>query len=207
MKSNQRRSQILNAAKIVFARKGFHATNVSNIVQEAGIARGTFYLYFTGKRAVFEALLDEFFPMLVSKVTAVSQDQGIKEIWAQLRRNTKGILKVFLDNPELAQLVLNEAVGLDKGFDDKLMEFYHKLIVYIKESLEVGMEMDLVRPNINPFVMATAILGAIKEIIYDFMHIDFEGVDLEVLVDNILSFTLQGVFRSRIIANICKENY
>lgn len=207
MKSNRRRIQILTAARIVFARKGFHATNVSSIVQEAGIARGTFYLYFTGKRAVFEALLDEFFPMLVSKVTAVSQDQGIEEIWAQLRQNTKGIFKVFLDNPELAQLVLNEAVGLDKGFDDKLMEFYHKLIVYIKESLEVGMEMDLVRPNINPFVMATAILGAIKEIIYDFMHIDFEGVDLDMLVDNILSFTLQGVFRSRIIANICKENY
>lgn len=205
MNSEQRKKQILKAARTVFARKGFHSANVSDVVQEAGIARGTFYLYFTGKRAVFEALLDEFFPILVSKVTAISQDQGITEVWEQLRHNTKGILKVFLDNPELAQLVLNEAVGLDKGFDDKLMDFYRKLIVYIKESLETGIEMGLVRPNINPFVMATAILGAIKELVYDFMHMDFEGVDLDVLTDNLLSFTLQGIFRSRIIANVCEE--
>ncbi len=200
MKSEQRRNQILEAAERVFARKGFHAANVSDIVQEAGIARGTFYLYFVSKRAVFEALLDKFFPLLVSKVKAVSQDQGVEEIWEQLRQNTKGILKVFLDNPELAQLVLNEAVGLDKGFDEKLMDFYHKLIIYTKESLEVGMEMGLVRPDINPFVIATAIIGAVKELVYDFMHLDFKEVDLDTLVDNLLSFTLQGVFDHRIIS-------
>ena len=201
MRSKQRRIQILKAAEKVFARKGFHAANVADIVQEAGIARGTFYLYFESKRAVFEALLDKFFPMLVSKVKAVSQDQGIQEIWMQLRQNTKGILKVFLDNPELSQLVLNEAVGLDKGFDEKLMDFYHKLIIYTKESLEVGMEMGLIRPDINPFIIATAIIGAVKELVYDFMHMDFE-VDLDTLVDNLLSFTLQGVFNRKIISSL-----
>jgi len=205
MNSEQRKKQILNAARTVFARNGFHAANVSSIVQEAGIARGTFYLYFTGKRAVFEALLDDFFPILVSKVSAVSQDQGIKEVWNQLRNNTKGILSVFFDNPELSQLVLNEAVGLDKGFDNKLMDFYQKLIIYTKESLEVGIEIGLVRPNINPMVIATAIIGAIKEVVYDFMHMDFEGIDLDTLTGNILSFTLQGVFRSKIIADVCEE--
>ena len=205
MKSKARQDQILDAAKRVFARKGFHAANVSDIVKEAGIARGTFYLYFTSKRGVFEALLDAFFPMLVAKVHAVEPDQPLQEIWSQLRENTEGILKVFLDNPEFAQLVLNEAVGLDKGFDDKLMDFYHKLIIYIKESLEVGMDMGLVRRDINPFVVATVILGGIKEVVYDFMHLDFQGVDLDTLVDNVLSVTIQGVFDQKVLSAMYEE--
>ena len=205
MKNKARYNQILNAAKRVFARKGFHAANVSDIVKEAGIARGTFYLYFTSKRGVFEALLDAFFPMLVEKVKAVEPDQPVQKIWAQLRENTKGILKVFLDNPEFSQLVLNEAVGLDKGFDDKLMDFYHKLIIYIKESLEVGMDMGLVRRDINPLVVATVILGGIKEVVYDFMHLDFQGVNLDNLVDNLLSVILQGVFDHQVLSELCEE--
>jgi AcrR family transcriptional regulator len=202
MKSEARRIQILDAAKRVFASKGFHAANVSDIVKEAGIARGTFYLYFTSKRGVFEALLDEFFPMLVVQVKPVSPAQPLPQIWQQLRQNTEGILKVFLDNPEMAQLVLNEAVGLDKGFDEKLMDFYHKLIIYTKESLETGMEMGLVRKDLNPFIVAAMILGEIKEIVYDFMHLDFEGVDLDTLVDNVLTFTLQGVVNPVVHASL-----
>ncbi len=194
MKGEDRRAQLLNAAKKVFARKGYHSTNISDIVKEAGVARGTFYLYFSGKRAVFEALLDEFFPMLVAQVKVVDPTQPIEAIWAQIKENARGILKVFLDNPELTQLVLNEAVGLDKGFDQKLMDFYHKLIVYIKESLEIGMDMGLVRRDINPWIVSAAILGSVKETVYDFLHLDFEGVTFDALVENLVNFNLVGVF-------------
>lgn len=50
------RQAILDAARIVFARIGFEATTVRDIVRETDLAAGTFYNYFKSKEDVFEAI-------------------------------------------------------------------------------------------------------------------------------------------------------
>ncbi|MEM9490681.1 MAG: helix-turn-helix domain-containing protein, partial [Myxococcota bacterium] len=55
----QRRRQILSVAKRVFAENGYHSASISQIIARANIARGTFYLYFSSKQAVFDSILDE----------------------------------------------------------------------------------------------------------------------------------------------------
>lgn len=54
-----RRRQLLGAAKHLFLAKGFAQTSVSAIVREAGVAQGTFYLYFKSKQAVLPYLRAE----------------------------------------------------------------------------------------------------------------------------------------------------
>ena len=57
-----RQEQILAAARKVFREKGYDGTTIADIVKEAGVAQGTFYLYFSSKRDAFLALsqqLDE----------------------------------------------------------------------------------------------------------------------------------------------------
>jgi AcrR family transcriptional regulator len=56
---DRRRAQILKAATGVFAAKGFHQTRISDVIAAAGIARGTFYLYFDSKGELFLGLLRE----------------------------------------------------------------------------------------------------------------------------------------------------
>lgn len=58
-KTQVRRAELLKAAREVFAEKGFEATTVSEIVSRAGVAQGTFYLYFPSKISVAKALADE----------------------------------------------------------------------------------------------------------------------------------------------------
>jgi AcrR family transcriptional regulator len=55
--SEQRRSAILHAARTVFARKGYENTVVEDIAGEAGIGKGTLYLYFPSKEQVYLAAL------------------------------------------------------------------------------------------------------------------------------------------------------
>jgi len=43
---NERRQQILSVAREAFAKRGYHQTTIDDIVALAGVARGTFYLYF-----------------------------------------------------------------------------------------------------------------------------------------------------------------
>src|SRR3954451_8210501 len=53
-----RKSQILEAAILCFARKGFHLTSMHDISAEAGISVGLIYRYFQNKEAVISAMAD-----------------------------------------------------------------------------------------------------------------------------------------------------
>ena len=55
----QRRMQILGAAKVVFTAKGYEAATFTDILEETGMSRGWIYLYFQTKEEIFEALLDQ----------------------------------------------------------------------------------------------------------------------------------------------------
>ena len=57
----KRREEVIQVAAEVFARKGYRAANVTDIVQRAGIGRGTFYLYFDSKQDVFLELIERYF--------------------------------------------------------------------------------------------------------------------------------------------------
>ena len=52
-----RQEQLLRAASAVITRQGYDKTTIADIAAEAGVSRGTVYLYFTGKEELFEALL------------------------------------------------------------------------------------------------------------------------------------------------------
>jgi len=55
----QRRRQILDAAKRVFIRKGYEPATMKDFVEEAEMSRGWIYLYFQTKEEIFEALMQE----------------------------------------------------------------------------------------------------------------------------------------------------
>ena len=51
-----RRTRILDAAEICFARAGFHRTTMQDICREAGVSAGALYLYFNSKEALIEGI-------------------------------------------------------------------------------------------------------------------------------------------------------
>jgi AcrR family transcriptional regulator len=57
--SEFRRTSIIDAARSVFARKGFAGSIIDEIANEAGIAKGTVYLYFRSKKQIYRAVLDQ----------------------------------------------------------------------------------------------------------------------------------------------------
>jgi TetR/AcrR family transcriptional regulator, repressor for uid operon len=55
-----RRSQIIAAGLACFARSGYHATTMADVAAQAGVSKGTPYLYFASKEALFLALHEEW---------------------------------------------------------------------------------------------------------------------------------------------------
>ncbi len=52
------RRNLLAAAEVEFGEKGFHNASISSITQRAGVAQGTFYLYYRSKEEIFRALVE-----------------------------------------------------------------------------------------------------------------------------------------------------
>lgn len=71
------RQAILEAARVVFARIGYEAANIRDIIRETNLASGTFYNYFKSKEEVFEAIASdsvERFRPLLQKVREEAKD-------------------------------------------------------------------------------------------------------------------------------------
>lgn len=164
LSKEERKRQLLNAALECFGTNGYHQTQISDIIKQADVARGTFYLYFESKREIFKALMEELFEKVTSQIQALPRD-AIEKIPTQLLGNISRVTNLLFEAPLLTRLLFNEAVGLDEEQDFQLRNFYSQILDYIHRGLKQGQEMGFVREG-KVSVMALCLLGSLKEIFY-----------------------------------------
>ena len=70
-----RRAQLLRAARKVFRAKGYDGASVSEIVREAGVAQGTFYLYFPSKKDAAMSLVDGLMETMAQAVATAMESR------------------------------------------------------------------------------------------------------------------------------------
>lgn len=98
-----RRAALLLAARRVFREKGYDRAAIAEIVREAGVAQGTFYLYFQSKRDVFFALADWLNELMASHVGAeVSFEDDVE---TRLRGIVAACFAAARENDDLVRLV------------------------------------------------------------------------------------------------------
>jgi AcrR family transcriptional regulator len=191
-----RREQILIHAANLFGSRGYHAVSISDIIQAAGIARGTFYLYFDNKHAIFEELLDRLVVRIKSCIKKVDLSAGAPSVEAQLVFNLASVLELLIKDRALLSILLEGAVGLDKGFARKLAEFYDQITDTIAGSLTLGQAMGLIR-LCDTRIAALAAVGGLKEVLHDALRKDEEIENLEVVASAVLDIYMSGVLLSK----------
>ena len=104
-----RRAQLLKAARKVFRAKGYDGASVSEIVREAGVAQGTFYLYFPSKRDAAVSLRDGLMETMAQSVaTAVESRTSFED---RLETLISVTFRVARQNADLFRLVF---IGADE---------------------------------------------------------------------------------------------
>lgn len=147
----ERREQLIQAAAICFARKGYHRTTVRDIAREAGLADGTLYLYFHGKKDLLLSFLEKVVlaPLLhiLEQGDAQSDDRVIEEFLCSR-------FELAAHNGELIKVIFGEAI-----FDRELAELLTEkvlspgrkaLIAYVRKGVTAGRfrdaDVDIVGP-------------------------------------------------------------
>jgi AcrR family transcriptional regulator len=190
----ERRQQILSHARDVFAKRGYHAAKIDEIVASAGVARGTFYLYFEDKRAIFEEIVDKTFSRLGMAVMRVDTDDPNRGVADQIKENIRRIVGALVEDPATTKILLSDAVGLDPAFDRKLLSFYEEVGKLLESSLADGQERGIVAPG-DPRILAIMTLGAVKEMMYQVVMRGLEYPE-ERIVESLYEFFCSGYLRS-----------
>lgn len=163
-KREETRTRILAVAEEVFATKGYHDTGVADLVDAAGVARGTFYQYFDSKHAIFLELLDALLLRFRGSVKGVDVAAGSETVRDQLIATVTRILETAASHSTLARIVFREAVGLDADVDDRLQDFETGLYTYVRNALTLGRELGWLRDH-DPEVVATLVYGGLRQLI------------------------------------------
>jgi AcrR family transcriptional regulator len=190
-KREERRQQILLCARDAFAEHGYQAVTVDDVVARAKIARGTFYLYFDDKRAVLDALVDDFLAKIGGCIVGIDIAHLADSPREQLRQNVERITRMALSDPAMVKVALRDATGLDPAFDAKIRSFYEALRTLIGESLEEGQQNGIVRAG-DRAVMVSIGLGGLKELVLDAVTGELQRTP-EQLVDELMRFLDQGL--------------
>jgi AcrR family transcriptional regulator len=146
---------------------------------------------------LFEELLEQVVTELTQRVQRLCVGPGQDHPVEQLRANLNRVLDYVLAERELTDILLNHSTGFDRELDAKIQDFYDRIAALIQRSLDLGIEMKLVR-SCDTRAVSYAILGGIKETIA--MLSRSRETDPSALVEQILDFGLRGVARPELLA-------
>ena len=190
-----RKTAILNAALLVFSERGYHATSITHIVTQASVARGTFYQYFDGKKAIFLELLESLIHELKGSIVGVNQSPNAPALHNQLIQTVQRIFNVVHANRSITNILFREAVGLDEDVDQLLKAFYTGLQQYIVTALHVGQSVGSVR-MLHHEVVANCVVGSMRQVAQHYLvdHPD-SPFDPLLVAEEIVTLHLHGVMK------------
>lgn len=188
----ERRRQIMNAAKLVFAEAGYHGASIHAIIEKAQIARGTFYLYFESKAAVFDSILDQAMADLRARIHRIEvDDSSAPAPQLQLRDQVMATLDYIVRDRPLATLLLSAGHTPDAEAAERLDQFFAEVRDLLRRAMESGMEIGLLR-KVEPELAASAMLGMLRGVIEQLIR-DPEPPAVDVVVAEVLMVALRGV--------------
>ncbi len=186
----QRRDDILAAAKKVFARKGFHATTIADVAKAARRSYGSIYWYFDSKEALFHALMESEERALRDHIAdALAREQGDGE--AMFRAAVRATFEFFEADRAVVKLLFRDAYALGDRFEKHLLGIYERFIGDIELTIESEQRAGHIVAA-PPRMVAFSVAALIGQIAHRRLSTD-DGLDAGVVADFVVSLVLDGL--------------
>ena len=158
-----KRRIILEAAVRVFARQGFHTCRVSDIADEAGVAYGLVYHYFSSKEEILDTLFLERWDVMLEAISEV--DASSRSPREKLQAIAGFIVESYRHDPELMKVIIVEVTRAANTFGRthlaKIREAYSQIAGIVARAQAAG----VFREQISPEFAALAFYGLIEQVL------------------------------------------
>ena len=160
-KAQRTRLKILEAARAVFAERGFTKATAEEISTKAGVGYGTFYLYFADKRQALHTILAEVDDKLYEPVDLEKNRIGLGAL-ATIRATITSFFDSFKEYSDILK-ICHELSATDPDFKAQHDKVRLRLVNRIKEHIKKGLELGNAR-NVDPEISSIAIAGLIETV-------------------------------------------
>jgi AcrR family transcriptional regulator len=193
--SGTRRAQILEAALRVWMRRGFDGSPVEAIAREAGLAKGTLYLYFPTKDAILDAIVERYSLLpdmteLTEALRSTPPEQAIPLIAGRLYERLR-------ERAPLVGLMLREFSLRPR--DARV--FFERVMLPVNRLFAAYLDGFVARGVLRPldtFVAARALVGMLMVFVLS-QHV-FGGEEIRPIPDATIVDTVQELFLRGVLA-------
>jgi len=195
-RKDARPEEIISAALEVFADRGFAATTLEDIARKAGVTKGTIYLYFENKEALFKALIRGTIVPVIAQGEAIAQaftgsardlfEKLVREYWRLVGETSLS---------SIPRLMIAEA-----GNFPQLARFYYQEVITRGHRLMAGvLQRGIKAGEFKQVDLAVATKLAMAPLMHAvvarkaFAHCMPEGFDVPTYLDTHIELFLHGI--------------
>jgi AcrR family transcriptional regulator len=154
--ADQRRQQLLDVAREVFAQRGFHATSMDEIAETAGVTKPVLYQHFPSKRALYVELLTDTGEQLLRALTTATRD--IQSGREQVQQGFLAYFRFVRDRRASFRLLFSASMRTDPEFARVVENVVRTAADVISELIEIPASDEHRR------VLANALVGMAESV-------------------------------------------
>lgn len=195
-RKDARPDEIIQAALEVFAERGFAATKLEDVARKAGVTKGTIYLYFENKEALFKALIRG------TIVPVIAQGEEIAQAFTGSARDLfeKLVREYWRLVGETALASIPRLMIAEAGNFPQLARFYYQEVITRGHRLMAGvLERGIKAGEFKKIDLAVATKLAMAPLMHAvvarkaFAHCMPEGFDVPTYLDTHIELFLHGI--------------
>ncbi len=184
-----RRDDLLTAARKVFREKGYDGATVSDIVREAGVAQGTFYLYFPTKRDAFQAL-GQWLKVQIFRTFVKNYDRKLP-LEERFRKVAAAMFNAGRRNADVARLLFFGPEGACETKADLIRT--NPGVAMLAEELRKDMEAGAIEP-MDPVLAARLLGGMFRNALLETFVLG-DGSEAEAMREALVTLVVKALER------------
>lgn len=175
----ERRATILDAAKCLFAEKGFHGVSIDEISRAVNVSPAILYRHFESKQVLYNTVINEFSSQRESYVDAVvNRGTSFEDV---LQGMTQIYIQSIADNPDLLRIELQSLLEGNPATNEFFNNRWKSFTDYIEFSLNERLPYDLANREITILSAGLMYQGMLREaLIQKFLQPDDRLIDVNL---------------------------
>lgn len=184
---------LMESAMNLFVKKGYHQTKIKDITDNAGLATGTFYLYFKNKDELLYSFFNKHSKEKLNAIKTITNSD--KPVLEKIKQFMKNSIDYSYDHRQYFQIYSEKIIGSKeydplKGMHKEQKMFYS----YLEKTIIQGQEENIFSDNLNPKLVVRALRGMMLVTLCDNMKVDpEEAFSKEELFDNLYRIFIEGI--------------
>lgn len=180
---------IIDTTIHLFSDKGYFNTTIADITSEAGIAAGTFYLYFPNKLSLYKYILMQFQHDIRRHIAA--KVASVEGRFNKEKAGIKAFIQYALENPHSYNIIW-ESLYIDKTlFIDYYDGFAKRYERGLKQSIEDGEIHDVDTELVSYILMGVSNFIGLKIL----LNLGSNNDDVDKVVDQVMDIIKTGIFK------------